>query len=62
VMGVRLARRIHLTIGCAFVGRFISSIDDYARKKAAAQAMAVATWPFASSYLSATTIRRHHAR
>ena len=41
VMGVRHGRRVHLTIGCAFIGRFISSIDDYARKKATAQALAV---------------------
>jgi S-adenosylmethionine synthetase len=41
VMGVRHERRIHLTIGCAFVGRFISGIDDYARKKATAHALAI---------------------
>ena len=41
VMGVRRERRIHLTIACAFVGRFITDIDDYARKKASAQALAV---------------------
>ena len=41
VMGVRHERRIHLTIGCAFVGRFISDIDDYARKKATAHALAI---------------------
>ena len=42
VMGMRRGRRIHLTIGCGFVGRFVSGIDDYARKKAAACALAVA--------------------
>lgn len=42
VMGVRHERRIHLTISCAFVGRFVSDLDDYARKSAAARALAVA--------------------
>lgn len=42
VMGVRNERRIHLTIGCAFVGRFVSSLDDYARKKTTVHALAVA--------------------
>jgi S-adenosylmethionine synthetase len=41
VMGVRQEGRIHLTIACAFVGRFISDLDDYARKKAAAQALSM---------------------
>ncbi len=34
VMGVRRDGRIRLTISCALVGRFVSSLDDYARKKA----------------------------
>jgi len=42
VLGVRHERQIHLTIGCAFVGRFVSGLDDYARKKEAARALAVA--------------------
>ena len=41
-MGVRQERRIQLTIGCAFVGRFVSDLDDYVRKKEAARALAVA--------------------
>jgi S-adenosylmethionine synthetase len=40
VMGTRREGRIALTIGCAFVGRFISNIDDYAKKKAATTALA----------------------
>jgi S-adenosylmethionine synthetase len=42
VMGVRHEGRIELTIGCAFVGRFVSNIADYAKKKTAAADLAVA--------------------
>lgn len=42
VMGVRQERQIDLTIGCAFVGRFVSSLDDYVRKKETARALAIA--------------------
>jgi len=42
VMGVRRGDRIQLTVGCAFVGRFISGIDDYAARKAAAAELATA--------------------
>ncbi|MGZ3406764.1 MAG: methionine adenosyltransferase [Polyangia bacterium] len=41
VMGVRRDGRIQLTIGCAFVGRFVSSLDDYLRKKATASDVAI---------------------
>jgi S-adenosylmethionine synthetase len=41
VMGVRLGSRIHLTIGCAFVGRFVSDAHDYDRKKDAASKLAL---------------------
>lgn len=34
VMGVRNGRRIRLVIGCAFIGRHISDLADYVRKKA----------------------------
>jgi S-adenosylmethionine synthetase len=34
VMGVRQGSRIHLTIGCEFVGCFVSDANDYARKLA----------------------------
>jgi S-adenosylmethionine synthetase len=30
VMGVRRGRRIELTIGCAFIGRFVRDMSDYA--------------------------------
>ena len=33
VMGVRYGKRIRLTVGCAFVGRHVSSLDDYLAKK-----------------------------
>ena len=36
VMGVRQDGRIQLTIGCAFVGRHVAGLEDYARKKDAA--------------------------
>jgi S-adenosylmethionine synthetase len=41
VMGVRRGERVHLTVACAFVSRFVSSLDDYVGKKAAACALAV---------------------
>jgi S-adenosylmethionine synthetase len=41
VMGVRLGARIHVTIGCAFVSRFIDHLGDYRTKKDAARALAV---------------------
>jgi S-adenosylmethionine synthetase len=34
VMGVRSGREIALTVACALVGRHVSDIDDYRRKKA----------------------------
>jgi S-adenosylmethionine synthetase len=33
VMGVRRGSRIRLTVGCAFVGRFVADIDDYVSKR-----------------------------
>ena len=42
VMGVRRGSRIHLTIGCAFVGRFVSDAHDYDRKKDDASKLALA--------------------
>ncbi len=42
VMGVRRDARIHLTISCAFVGRFVSDANDYERKKDAASQLALA--------------------
>lgn len=41
VMGVRHESRIQLTIGCAFVSRFVSSLDDYASKKRAVEEIAL---------------------
>lgn len=41
VMGVRHNSRIQLTISCAFVDRFVSSLDDYIEKRAAAGALAI---------------------
>ena len=41
VMGIRHDNRIQLTISCAFVGRFVSSLDDYIGKRAAAGVLAV---------------------
>lgn len=42
VMGVRHDRSIQLTIGCAFVGRHLNSVADYAERKEAARRLAVA--------------------
>lgn len=33
VMGVRQGKGVHLTVACAFVDRFISSVEDYLAKK-----------------------------
>ena len=33
VMGVRIGERIRITIACAFVDRFLSSVDEYLHKK-----------------------------
>lgn len=41
VMGVRRRDRITLTIGCAFIGRHVASIEEYVRKKGAARALAI---------------------
>jgi S-adenosylmethionine synthetase len=43
VMGLRRAHRIDLTIGCAFVSRFVTDIDDYVQKKALAEQLALDT-------------------
>jgi S-adenosylmethionine synthetase len=41
VMGVRWGRRVELTISCAFVSRFVTDAEDYARKKVAAREIAL---------------------
>ena len=41
VMGVRRSGAIELTIGCAFIGRFVSSLEDYRAKKQTAEKLAV---------------------
>ncbi len=41
VMGVRRSGNIELTISCAFIGRFVSSLEDYAARKQAAGKLAV---------------------
>lgn len=41
VMGVRRQGRIDLTIGCAFVDRFVRDMNDYVEKKARAAALAL---------------------
>jgi S-adenosylmethionine synthetase len=41
VMGIRRGERLDLTIGCAFVSRFITDIDDYLRKVQAARELAL---------------------
>ena len=43
VMGVRRGRRIDLTIGCAFVSRFVADLPGYLRAKADAVAIAEET-------------------
>ncbi len=40
-MGVQHEKQIQLTIGCAFVARFVSSLEDYARMKATATSIAL---------------------
>jgi S-adenosylmethionine synthetase len=54
VMGVRHYKRIHLTISCAFVDRFVANLDDYNKKKAAAGVLAAGAAKLATS-LSAET-------
>ncbi|HME69079.1 MAG TPA: methionine adenosyltransferase [Myxococcota bacterium] len=39
VMGVRRADHIRLTIGCAFIGRHLANIEEYAREKEAARVL-----------------------
>jgi S-adenosylmethionine synthetase len=39
VMGVRQADRIRLTVGCAFIGRHLAGMDEYASEKEAARAL-----------------------
>lgn len=41
VMGVRHGERIELTISCAFIGRFVSDLADYALRKEAARGLAL---------------------
>jgi S-adenosylmethionine synthetase len=41
VMGVRRSGTIELTISCAFIGRFVSSLEDYTAKKQTAASLAV---------------------
>ncbi|HVW69101.1 MAG TPA: methionine adenosyltransferase [Steroidobacteraceae bacterium] len=41
VMGVRRDGAIELTVSCAFVGRFVASLEDYVTKKQAAARLAV---------------------
>jgi S-adenosylmethionine synthetase len=41
VMGVRRSGSIELTISCAFIGRFVSSLEDYITRKQAAGKLAV---------------------
>lgn len=43
VMGVRRDASIVLTIGCAYVGRYVSDIDDYAAKKVGTKQIALQT-------------------
>ena len=42
VMGVRRSGSIELTISCAFIGRFVGSLEDYTARKQAAANLAVA--------------------
>ncbi len=41
VMGVRREGRIELTVSCAFIGRFVSSMEEYLQHKRVAAALAV---------------------
>lgn len=41
VMGVRRSGSIELTIGCALIGRFVRSLEDYIAKKQAAANLAI---------------------
>lgn len=43
VMGVRRENRIELTIGCAFIGRHLASIDEYVKEKQALSGVVVTT-------------------
>ena len=43
VMGVRRADRIRLTVGCAFIGRHLAGMDEYASEKEAARALVLRT-------------------
>lgn len=42
IMGIRNGSRIRLTVGCAFVGGYVSDLHDYDRKKREATAIALA--------------------
>jgi len=42
VMGVRQGAHLRLTVSCAFVGRFVSSLGDYLERKARVAALAEA--------------------
>jgi S-adenosylmethionine synthetase len=41
VMGIRRSGRIELTIGCAFVGRFVENLEDYTARKHTAANLAI---------------------
>ncbi|MBW2232318.1 MAG: methionine adenosyltransferase [Deltaproteobacteria bacterium] len=43
VMGVRVADRIQLTVGCAMIGRYLEHIDDYLAAKVVLAGLAVDT-------------------
>jgi S-adenosylmethionine synthetase len=42
VMGVRRGSRVELTVGCAMIGRFLRSVDEYERARATVHDLAVA--------------------
>ena len=39
VMGIRHGRRIELTVACAFIGRYVESVQDYTRRKDAVRSL-----------------------
>jgi S-adenosylmethionine synthetase len=42
VMGIRRGTRVDLTVGCAFVGRYVTAADDYLAKKRTVRQLALA--------------------
>lgn len=56
VMGVRHDKAIGLTVSCAFIGRYLSSLDDYMRVKETVRALALAAAREASALVPSVDV------